>query len=515
MNPDHRSMNSPSGEHCPSPRPALQMAVLVLTFAALVQAQNPASTTPNGLGDLLDVLRSNGAINQQQYDALKQSIAATNPAPPAQQKPTPSSEAPAKLVTFMETGVGIHIGAVDVTFSGEFNGFYVHDRADRTNPSCVLCLASSGTQPNSSIRNGLLPGDLNIKFSTKQGGYDLAIVFGMWPGIQSLLTGGLAGTTFGGVNQAPGNPTGFGVAGIDFRQQYMTIGKAKMGTFKVGRDLGFFGQEGILNDFTLLGAGTTNGNAAPGSVTLGRIGLGYIYTDFIPQISWTSPSAHGLQVGAGVFEPLNDVVSTTLNLPIFSAPLTGHGAPQFQFKATYAVPTKGSIKAKFWTNVLTQSMEANNGDMTSDPGLTIPVGQSVQAWGVDYGTKLSYGAADFVAYGYNGSGIGTEGLFFLATSPSGSKRPSQGYYLQGTYTFIKKLTFGFSYGQSNLSLASSGETTNSLAITRFNGSYIGQARYGLTKWVNLVGEYTHTRSESQAHVITTSDSVALGTIAFF
>jgi hypothetical protein len=37
----------------------------------------------------------------------------------------------------------------------------------------------------------------------------------------------------------------------------------------------------------------------------------------------------------------------------------------------------------------------------------------------------------------------------------------------------------------------------------------------MTKWVNLVGEYTHTRSESQAGGISTSDSIAIGTIAFF
>jgi len=110
---------------------------------------------------------------------------------------------------------------------------------------------------------------------------------------------------------------------------------------------------------------------------------------------------------------------------------------------------------------------------------------------------------------------------FLSTSPTGQTRNSQGYYAQGTYTFAKKFTVGASYGQSNLSLASGERTSSapwaadSLAITRNNGSYIGQARYGLTKWMNLVGEYTHTRSESQAGAIATEDSVALGTIAFF
>ena len=488
---------------------ALQVCALVLSFAVLVL--NPARVRADD--DLLDVLLANGTITQKQYDALKQRYAAKQEAQAPAPQAAPSSEAPAKLVTAMDNAVGFHSGPFDVTFSGEINGFYVHDRSDRTHASCVLCLASTGAQPNSSVRNGLLPGDLSVKIATKQNGYDVAVFFGIWPGIQSLELG------TGGINTTPGQPTGFGVAGIDFRQQFVTVGKAHMGTFKVGRDLGFFGQEGILNDFTLLGAGSTNGNVGPGSVTLGRIGLGYIYTDFMPQISWTSPSAGGLQFAAGIFAPLSDIVSTTLNLPQFSAPLTGHGQPQFQTKLTYTVPTKGSVKAKLWTNFITQSMEANPGDLANDSFLNIAAGNNVRAWGIDYGTKISIGAADFVAYGYNGSGIGTEGLMFLSTSPAGQTRNSQGYYAQGTYTFAKKFTVGASYGQSHLSLAN-GElaspfSADSLAITRNNGSWIGQGRYALTKWVNLVGEYTHTRSESQAGLISTSDSVALGTIAFF
>ena len=48
-----------------------------------------------------------------------------------------------------------------------------------------------------------------------------------------------------------------GVPGIDFRQQFATLGQAHFGTLKIGRDLGLFGQEAILNDMTLLGAGST------------------------------------------------------------------------------------------------------------------------------------------------------------------------------------------------------------------------------------------------------------------
>jgi len=503
--------------------------------------QAPAAASP--VADLLDVLLANGTITQQQYDALKQRFAAKHEAQMAAQAMQPAPQPapmimPANVVTAMDNAVGFHAGRYDITFSGDINGFYVHDRPDRSPNSaagCVLCLASNSAVANSSIRNGLLPGDLTIKVSTREKGYDVAFTFGIWPGISNLMTSGA-----GGLNLNPGNPSGFGTAGIDFRQQYLTVGKPSIGTFKFGRDLGFFGQEALLNDLGLLGVGTTNGNVGPGSVSLGRIGTGYLYTDWIPQISWTSPSTHGLHAAVGVFTPMDDVVSTTLGLPQFSAPLTGNGQPQFQAKLAYAAPKIGGAKTNFWVNGFTQSMEANQSDLNTDclvsystncpvghSYLKIPLGDNVRANAIDYGMNLAFGGASFVAYGYNGSGIGTEGLFFLATSPSGVKRDSQGYYLQGMYTFAKKLTLGASYGQSNLSLAgtvtcskltctgTNGEDADSLAIARFNGSYIGQVRYALTKSVDLLGEYNHTRSESQGRAISTSDSFALGSIAFF
>jgi hypothetical protein len=504
----------------------LLLLCCALSLPAFSQApaaqQSPASNSADL--DLLDILLENGTITQQQYDALKlryvvkhEMGAEPSSAQAAQSRESVKKAKPVHVVTAMDNAVGFHAGNFDVTFSGDIDGFYVHDRPDRSaNTTCILCLASNGSVSNSSIRNGLLPGDLTIKIATKEQGYDVAFTFGIWPGISNLMTSGA-----GGLNLNSGNPSGFGTSGIDFRQQYLTVGKPRLGTFKFGRDLGFLGQEALFNDLGLLGVGTTNGNVGPGSVSLGRIGSGYVYTDWIPQISYTSPSYHGLQASGGIFTPMDDVVSTTLgyngssvDTPAYSAPLTGNGQPQLQFKLTYAAPKIGILKSKFWANYLTQSMEANTADIKNDPLLELKLGEHVRANAVDYGTKLTLGPAEFVAYGYNGWGLGTEGLFFLATSPSGATRPSQGYFLQGTYTF-RKWTLGASYGQSNLGLADRGENLNSLAVTRFNGSYIGQARYALTTHVNLLGEYTHMRSESQARVVSTSDSFALGSVAFF
>jgi predicted porin len=507
MNRTQRSSHASLIPHLWSLRRAMQIAGLLVTLGIAMPAQTPPpSTAPDPLSQLVDVLFANGAISQQQYDAMKQRLGTAPVAPtapahelveaetPSAQTATPSAKPNPKIITMMDKGVGLHVGPVDVTISGEINGFYDHDRVDKQTAEPIAGgLASTGTTDSSSVRNGLLPGNFSISLATHQMGYDVGVTFGFYPGLNSV-------SGVGGANSA-GNAAALGTTGIDFRQQFATVGKPTMGTFKVGRDIGLFGQEAILNDFSLLGVGTTGGNIAPSNTSLGRIGIGYVYTDFIPQITYTTPSASGFQAAFGVFTPLDAV-----NFSGLSGVLTAHDAPQFQGKLTYALPGTHPAKLKLWTNVVTQSLQSNA------PDEALATGTGTQGTGVDYGGLLSVGGASLVAYGYDGWGLGTTGLFFDAVSPTGLKRDSYGYYIQPTYTFNGKFTLGASYGLSHLSLAS-GEVNPTLMSD--NASEIAGARYKLTDWVNLVGEYTHTRSTSHAGIADTSDSVAVGSILFF
>ena len=83
--------------------------------------------------------------------------------------------------------------------------------------------------------------------------------------------------------------------------QFVDEDQTDLLTVKIGRDIGIFASDAILNDLTLFGSGTPAGNFAPGNTTLGRIGIGYIYTDFIPQITYKSPNFNGFTVTAGAF----------------------------------------------------------------------------------------------------------------------------------------------------------------------------------------------------------------------
>ena len=315
---------------------------------------------------------------------------------------------PSNVVRGMDSGIGLRMGDYTLTVAGEVNTFYLHDRPDRSVASnCLLCLATVGGDPTSQIGDGMLPGWIDVLLSTHKDGWDSSVGFGIWPSIDSVIQNSL------GVNYAGGNSVALSNTGVDFRQEYLTVGKPKMGTIKLGRDIGFFGSEAILDDMALFGAGTVSGTGSPsssvtspgpGATTVGRIGTGYIYTDFIPQISYATPVYQGLSAQIGIFQPMSDAVSTSLTdgVSAFSAPYTANGSPMFQMKVNYASSQKKPVTASLWFNYMTQKMQADASDVKDDPLLTFA--QSRQAWGTDYGGKFVQKWANLVVYGYNGKG---------------------------------------------------------------------------------------------------------------
>ncbi len=115
---------------------------------------------------------------------------------------------------------------------------------------------------------------------------------------------------------------------------------------------------------------------------------------------------------------------------------------------------------------------------------------------MDAGVKVGIGGFEGVLYGYTGKGVGTTGLYILATSDTGDKRKSDGGYAQATYKF-DKLKLGLSYGISELKLADNGEAPQDVnALVKRNASAVGGVYYSLTKSITLVGEYIHTKSDA-------------------
>jgi predicted porin len=318
-----------------------------------------------------------------------------------------------------------------------------------------------------------------VDVTSKQGGWDVGAHFGMYPGIDSV-------SGVGGANSA-GTPQALATAGIDFRQVYLTFGRPEFGEVKIGRDIGLFGSDAILNDITLLSVGPTGGNAAPSNTSLGRIGLGYIYTDFQPQITYTTPKYAGFQASVGAFQPLVTIGNSEVNKQ-----------PGFQGKITYDYKAD-AWSAHAWLGGITQKHDG----LAGSPSYT--------GSAFDVGAKLTYGGLAVTGYYYNGKGVGTTGLFILSTAANGRKRKSDGFYGQAAYT-IGKFTLAGSYGESRLDLAS-GEV-NPLLVDK-NSAWVGQGRYQLTSWVTLLGEYIHTKSEAHGPNEANSNAIAAGAILFF
>ena len=464
-----------------------------MAATALTAFATPALAQSNSSQILLDRLHEKGILSDDEYNELLAEMRAEGAATatPAAATATATNAAsstsfdPDRMVRMTESGIGLEVGPATIKFSGSVNGFYVHDNPQAVGPNTAVTggIASVSDTNSSAVRNGLLPGFLVIGVSTQQEGWDIGATFGMYPGINSTAWGPL------GANNG-GQPTGLATAGIDFRQTFMTIGRENFGTLKIGRDIGLFASEGILNDITLLSAGPPGGNVAPGNTTLGRIGSGYIYTDFQPQITYTSPDIGGFQAAAGVFQPLKSLTGQDQT----------NSAPGFQGKLTYDKKF-GDVAARFWLAGVTQKHELVSGG-------------SYTGKGMDAGAKITVGPLTATGYYYTAKGLGTTVFGLFDTDGFGNARSSDGYYGQAMATF-GKFSLGGSYGESNLDYANSADALANPTLVRKNSSIVGQARYGLTSWVTLIGEYIHAEAKAHNGNQAESDAIAIGGILFF
>ncbi|MBX5462817.1 MAG: porin [Steroidobacteraceae bacterium] len=329
----------------------------------------------------------------------------------------------------------------------------------------LACTAPLGQEDtSSSVSNGLLPAALAFTASTTQNGFDIAATFGFYPGIS---------TNDGSPNLQQGADnlnTALGTTAIDMRQVFLTFGNERMGEFMLGRNIGLFQSDAILNDMTLLGVGAGGSNhAAPANTSLGSIGLGYIYADWFAQINYTTPDFNGFKFTLGIFDPLEPL----------GQPALPDSAPGVHAKASYTMGEMLYLSASF----LWQGHD----------GPTPPTNFNSTAF--DIGGKVKYAGFEFAGWYYNGQGVGTTGLFFDAVDAQGDERDSDGFLAQLTYEF-GKTKLGVNYGESNLD-ATSGEINPTLV--KKNSKFTVGVYYKLTENLTLLAEGTGIKSENQVN----------------
>ena len=309
---------------------------------------------------------------------------------------------------------------------------------------------------------------------------------GLLPAFHTLTAkspeiGGLKGTaqiTFapdssanknGRLNKAGTFGTG---AQIDMREVFFNV-SGDFGTISAGRTLSLFQRQAILKDMTLFGMGALAGPDGAGT-GLGRIGFGYVYPDFRTRFAYKTPDVNGFNLELGLFdpqEPLGPNIAET-------------DTPQFQAEATYTTAFEGgSFNA--WFGLLWQEMEIFAGPGTGD----------IDSFGWNIGADIKFGGFNVVGSYYDGEALGA--LLFNLGGGDGhicalgdcDEADNDGYYVQGSYTFMGKTKVGLSYGRSL-------QDDNALGAPEVDSSLWTVGVYhDINSWLKVMAEYNHHESD--------------------
>ncbi len=392
--------------------------------------------------------------------------------------------ASALLAAASSANAGIVIPAGDWTIDigGNVNTYYTNTRfsGDLKSPTKGVLTHETANE----ISTGLLPSAIGIGGKSRQNDLDVAFQFTFFTGTNAQNTG----SGGNGSNGAQGNS-------LNIRQSFMTFGDKSWGTIKMGRDLGVFGSDAILSDMTLLGVGQGAGGA--GNSTLGRIGAGYLYADWVGQVQYASPNWNGFSFAAAAREPWGNQTNHDLG---------------FDAKASYE--WAGDFAGKVWVGGIYQKLNEGVGAANTR--------RRADAW--EIGGKVNAAGFGLVGYYYDGKNMGAPVMALAGITPAtglgvgsdGTNHDVKGGYVQGTYTIPGPGTkIGLSWGESRYDKNS----TDGVGAGDFKDkSWVAGVYHPLTKSLNLVAEYTDTKFQNIG-LDKTQDgkakTFALGAIMFF
>ena len=404
--------------------------------------------------------------------------------------------AAALLAAASSANAGISIPAGDWTLDigGVVNAYYTSTRTSGT-AGGLASANDTGTKTASNITTGLLPNYLSVSGKTRQNDLDVAFTISINPG---------ASTTSAGQQSAQ----------QENRQAFLTFGDASWGSIKLGKDLGIYASDAILNDMTLLGVGSAAGMLAGNTTTLGRIGSGFMYADWKAQVAYTTPNFNGFNATVGLTQAWNASNSSQ----------RGGSEPAFEGKASYA--WTGDVAGKVWVSGISQKVKgAGQVDAVtgvSALGTTVAqvlavtgvAGQDSRAESFDVGANVNVAGFGLTGYYYDGRGIGQTVQLNNGFDATGSRRDSNGGYVQATYVLPTQTKLGVSWGESNLD-GTSGDTFS----TQTNEMWTIGAYHPITKHLNLVAEYSDvkytTENKAKANTEGKAQTVSLGAILFF
>jgi predicted porin len=392
-------------------------------------------------------------------------------------------------------GIIIPAGDWTIDINGNVNAFAIFGDNEKKQSGTTVTggLAgyedADGEDSTYAINTGLLPAWLGFTGTTRQNDLDVSFTISFQPNVSDNQGSGM-----GDVN-TPLN-----------RQAFVTFGDKSWGSVKLGKDLGLFAGDAILNDMTLLGVGL-GGQRSGGATTLGGIGSGYIYPAWRGQITYTTPNMNGFQASIGITNP--------------DQGQSGNGArhqDRFGIEAKASYSWTGDVAGKVWVSGASYDRTGAVGTTAAGAAGAGYVQDDFTTTAFDIGASVTSGNLGLVAYYYEADGagittnlLGNNGVFYSSSSKL-KKRDSDGGYLQATYVIPTGTKLGVAYGVSNLDEAS-GETGTTLLEK--NERWTVGAYHPLTKSLNLVAEYNRAEAEAHNGNDADSDTISLGAILFF
>jgi len=380
-------------------------------------------------------------------------------------------------------GIVIPAGDWTLDINGNVNAFanwHNNDKNETVTGGLGFGEDALGEDNSQEINTGLLPAWLGFTGTTRQNDVDVSFTISFQPNVSDN------GGAFHGDAATPLN-----------RQAFVTFGDKSWGTVKLGKDLGVFAGQAILNDMTLLGVGGPNGGKSGTATTLGGIGTGYIYPAWKGQISYTTPNMNGFEATIAITNPNQFPATDTTDSAVANTSYQDRFGVEGQVQYSWT----GDVAGKVWSSFATYDVQHN------------VAGKSHTANVYDVGASVTTGNLGLVGYYYNGEGVGTTVMGNLAYDHSADKeRDSDGGYIQATYVIPTGTKLGVSYGVSNLDKAS-GEGDSALVDS--NERWTVAAYHPLTKHLNLVAELNEMEAEAHNDNKLESTSFSLGAILFF
>jgi len=410
-----------------------------------------------------------------------------------------------------QAGIIIPAGDWTLDIGGNVNTYVTSTRNTGTATTGYATLWSGSGQgdalfnpapvPNKSTANittGLLPNYLSVSGSTRQNDLDVAFTISINPGSSTMNSG-------------------IQSAKQENRQAFLTFGDKSWGSIKLGKDLGIFASDAILNDMTLLGVGSGAGGLAGNTTTTGRIGTGFMYADWKAQAAYTTPNFGGFQATVGTtqaWDAWSNIVAAGSSAG--DAVSGGRGGSQnaYEGKASYSFAAN-DVTGKIWVSGMYQKVEnlyaPTNASTAAAAYSAKLTGADDNVWATDIGANVNVAGFGFTGYYYTGEGIGQTVQMNGGFDRAGKTRDSKGGYVQATYVLPTKTKLGLSWGESKLEKNGSGDT---MTANLEDSMWAAGLYHPITKHLNLVAEYSDVESK-YGTATAKGRTGSLGAILFF